>query len=224
MLQEITFLHSPPSYAKIISQTLGEKLQKSGFMNTDLHSDVTTLLEAIRAGDELARHRLVEHLYRELHRAAERLMRGEAVDHTLQPTALLHEAFARLFQNDVLQQAPNRAYLVAAALRAMREVLVEHARSRNAAKRGGGRIAVPLDAVLHYFEEQKLDVQALHEALDALAELHARQCQVVSLRFFGGFTVPEIAALLCVSVSTVESDYRLARAWLRQQLGEGGGW
>jgi RNA polymerase sigma factor (TIGR02999 family) len=100
----------------------------------------------------------------------------------------------------------------------MREVLVEHARRRAAARRGGGRRRVPLDRVLAYFEEQEVDVIAVHEALDRLAEWNERQAEVMTLRYFGGLTVPEVAESLGVSVVTVERDWRLARAWLGRQL------
>jgi RNA polymerase sigma factor (TIGR02999 family) len=181
-------------------------------------SDVTALLEAIRAGDEGARLRLVECIYTELHDLAEGLMRAESADHTLQPTALLHEAFARLFRSGALLRAPSRAYLFAAAAKAMRDVLVDHARRRHTEKRGNGRVRHLLDRVLAAYEEQHLDVLALNDALDRLAGMHERQSQVVQLRFFAGLTMPEIADNLGVSLSTVESDFRLARAWLRQQL------
>jgi RNA polymerase sigma factor (TIGR02999 family) len=180
--------------------------------------DVTALLGEIRAGDVRARDRLVERVYAELRRVAGGLMRAEPAGHSLQPTALLHEALADLLRGEALRQAPNRAYLFGAAARAMREVLVDHARRRRAEKRGAGRQRLPLDAVLLYFEEQKVDVLALHDALERLAALNERQSQVVTLRFFGGLTVPEVAEHLGVSVSTVESDFRVARAWLRQQL------
>ena len=100
----------------------------------------------------------------------------------------------------------------------MREVLVDHARQRSRLKRAGDQHPLPLDTVLVYFEQQNLDVEAVHEALNQLATLHERQSTVVTLRFFGGFTVPEIAGQLGVSVSTVESEFRIARAWLRKQL------
>jgi RNA polymerase sigma factor (TIGR02999 family) len=185
---------------------------------SDAQDEVTTLLEEIRAGNPAARTRLTERIYRELHQVAERLMNDEPAGHTLQPTALLHEAFARLLADGVLRQAPNRAYLFGAAAQAMREVLVDHARRRNAAKRGGHRRRQPLDSLLAHYEEQNIDVIALHEALEELAALHERQCQVVTRRFFGGCTVAEIAEQLGVSVSTVEADFRIARAWLHDRL------
>jgi RNA polymerase sigma factor (TIGR02999 family) len=186
--------------------------------------DVTLLLARARTGDERARSDLISQVYDELRRVAARLMRREHPGHTLPPTALVHEAMIRLLGGATLVTAPDRSYLFAAAARAMREILIEHARRRDAARRGGGWRRVPLDLVVDYFEEQGLDLIAVHEALDRLAGLHQRQSQVVTLRYFGGLTVPEIAASLGVSVGTVERDWRIARAWLSNQLpGEGVG-
>jgi RNA polymerase sigma factor (TIGR02999 family) len=189
----------------------------------DCGGEITTLIEAIRAGDEKARTALVERIYSRLHEAAEHLMGGERADHTLQPTALLHEALARLMKGATIASAPNRVYLFQAASRAMRQVLVDHARRRNAACHGGGRqrqpfSSVALDSAIAYFEERRLDVEALHNALDRLAALHERQSQVVALRFFCGLSMDEVAEQLNISLSTVESDFRLARAWLRREL------
>jgi RNA polymerase sigma factor (TIGR02999 family) len=144
-------------------------------------------------------------------------MRGERRHHTLQPTDLAHEALVRLLGSDV--QMENRKEFFASAARLMREILVEHARRRGAAKRGGGWQRVPLDDVADYFEECNLDVLAVKEALERLATFSERQSQVITLRFFARFTVEEIATLLGVSVSTVESDSRIAKAWLHSQLG-----
>jgi RNA polymerase sigma factor (TIGR02999 family) len=187
-------------------------------MSPEPAAEVTTLLDAIRDGDDAARGRLVERIYGELHLVAAGLMSQEGPGHSLQPTALLHEAFDRLLRGAVLQQAPNRAYLFGAAARAMRQVLVDHARARRAEKRGGAGTRLALDDVLLAFEGRDLDVIALHEALEALADLSPRQAEVVTLRYFGGLSVPDTAAQLGVSVSTVESDFRLARAWLRRRL------
>ena len=126
----------------------------------------------------------------------------------------------RLLGEAVFDKSPDRAFLFASAARAMREVLIDHARRRAADRRGGGWRRVPLDHVVDYFEEQGLDIVAVHEALDRLAELNERQGQVMTLRYFGGLTVPEVAAALEVSVVTVERDWRLARAWIRDQLKE----
>ena len=180
---------------------------------------LTVILGRARAGDERARGKLIALIYDELRQVASSLMRRERVDHTLSPTAVVHEAVIRLLGEAVFEEAADRGFLLAAAALAMREVLIDHARRRVAARRGGGMRRVPLDAVVDYFEEQQLDVVAVHEALDRLAALDGRQAQVMTLRYFGGMTVAEVAAALEVSVATVEQDWRLARAWLAGQLG-----
>jgi RNA polymerase sigma factor (TIGR02999 family) len=183
--------------------------------------ELTLLLGNARAGDEGARGELVALVYDELRRVAANLMRRERPDHTLSPTAVVHEAVIRLLGEAVFDRAADRSFLFASAARSMREVLIDHARRRGADRRGGGRRRVPLDAVVDYFEEQGLDVVAVHEALDRLAELDGRQAQVMTLRYFGGMTVPEVATALGVSAVTVERDWRLARAWLAGRLGGG---
>ena len=188
-------------------------------MGTESPRDLTLILGKARAGDDGARSELVTLVYDELRRVAARLMRRERSDHTLSPTAVVHEAVIRLLGEEVFDRAADRSFLFASAARAMREVLIDHARRRAADRRGGGRRRVPLDAVVDYFEQQGLDVVAVHEALDRLAELDARQAQIMTLRYFGGMTVPEVAAALGVSVVTVDRDWRLARAWLAGQLG-----
>ena len=190
-------------------------------MEADRQREVTILLEEIRAGSPGARDQLVALVYDELRRLGGDLLRRERPGHTLQPTALVHEAVLRLFRPDALSAAQGRAQFLAAAARAMRQVLVDHARRRAADKRGGDRERLPLDDVLDHFAEQHLDLLAIHEALTRLAGLHERQSQVVELRFFGGYTVEEIAGQLAVSVSTVESDFRKATAFLRGRLSEG---
>jgi RNA polymerase sigma-70 factor, ECF subfamily len=189
-------------------------------MAASLQSDVTTLLTAIRAGDDAARNKLAELIYHKLHDVASALMDREWDDDSLEPTVLLHEAFVQLLTADVLKGAPNRSYLFAAAARAMRQVLVEHARRRDTAKRGAGWRRLPLDAVLDLFEKHNRSVPALDEALEELALLNERQSQVVELRFFGGMTLPEVADQLQISVTTVESDFRKASAFLRSRLAE----
>jgi RNA polymerase sigma factor (TIGR02999 family) len=192
-------------------------------MSAEQQRQVTTLLEQVRAGDADARERLVVLIYDELRRMGRALLRRERSDHTLQPTALVHEVILRLLRADSPPSAQNRFQFLAAAARAMRRVLVDHARARAAGKRGGGRAPLPLDEALDHFARERLDLLALHEALDRLAELHRRQAQVVELRFFGGYTVEEIAEQLEVSVSTVESDFRKATAYLRGQLADADG-
>lgn len=180
--------------------------------------ETTRLLHAIQEGDGAAKARLMDLVYGQLRDIAAQLLIHEDTAATLQPTMLVHEAYLRLDKGGVLSDAPNRRYFFAAAAQAMRQVLVDHARRRRSEKRGKGWQRVPLDAVLIYFEQQNLDVVALHEALDQLAALDERQSQIVVLRFFGGFSVAEVADQLEVSVSTVESDSRMARAWLHRQI------
>jgi RNA polymerase sigma factor (TIGR02999 family) len=188
-------------------------------MSTPDPDDLTALLGEVRAGRPGAQARLVGAIYDELRRTAGGLMRRERPDHTLQASALVNEALLRLLSGHVLVDAPNRRYLFAAAAQAMRQVLVDHARRRRASKRPSNRVRVPLDAALIAFDERGLDVIALHNALERLAGAHPRPAQVVELRFFGGLSVPEVAEALEVSDTTVEGDWRFARAWLREQLG-----
>jgi RNA polymerase sigma factor (TIGR02999 family) len=188
-------------------------------MDTEPPGGLTLILGRAQARDQGARDELVALAYEELRRVASRLMRRERADHTLSPTALVHEAVIRLLGEAVLDKAADRSFLFAAAARAMREVLIDHARRRAADRRGGNRRRVPLDAAVDYFERQGLDIVAVHEALDRLAEVDGRQAQVMTLRYFGGMTVAEVAAALGVSTVTVERDWRLARAWLVGQLG-----
>jgi RNA polymerase sigma-70 factor, ECF subfamily len=184
---------------------------------------LTVILSRARAGDERARGELVALIYDELRRVASRMMLRERAGHTLPPTAVVHEAVIRLLGEGVFDRAADRNFLFASAARAMREVLIDHARQRAAVRHGGGMRRVPLDSVVDYFEGQGLDVVAVHEALDRLAALDGRQAQVMTLRYFGGMTVAEVAAALGVSAWTVEQDWRLARAWLAGQLGGGDG-
>lgn len=189
-------------------------------MSDDARRDVTTLLGAVRAGDDAAAGRLVALVYDELRGVAAGLMKRERAGHTLQPTALLNEALVRLLGSDLAGAAQDRRVFYGAAARAMRQVLVDHARRRGAGKRVEGRGREPLDETIAHVEKRHLDVLALHEALEELTALHARQAKIVELRAFGGFTVPEVADMLGVSVSLVESDYRKATAYLRTRLGD----
>jgi RNA polymerase sigma-70 factor (ECF subfamily) len=184
---------------------------------------ITVILSRAKAGDERARAELIALIYDELRRVASRLMRRERAGHTLCPTAVVHEAVIRLLGAGVFDHAADRSFLFASAARAMREVLIDHARGRAAARRGGGMRRVPLDSVVDYFEGHGLAVVAVHEVLDRLAALDGRPAQVMTLQYFGGMTVAEVAAALGVSVATVEEDWRLARAWLAGQLGGGDG-
>jgi RNA polymerase sigma factor (TIGR02999 family) len=187
-------------------------------MGTEPRGDLTALLGEVHAGRAGAQERLVRAIYAELRRMAAGLLRREGPGHTLQPSALVHEALLRLLDGDALADVPNRRYLFAAAAQAMRQVLVDHARRRHTAKRRGGLIRLPLDEALVTYEAQGLDVLALHDALDRLARSHPRHARVVTLRFFGGLSVPEVAEALEISDTTVEGDWRYARAWLHGQL------
>jgi RNA polymerase sigma factor (TIGR02999 family) len=171
------------------------------------------------AGDHRAGGELLGLVYDELRRVAAHLMRRERSGHTLSPTEVVHEAVLRLLGKAVFDEAADRSYVFATAARAMREVLIDHARRRAAGRRGGGRHRVPLDAVVDYFDQEGMDIVGVHEALDRLAEINERQAQVMTLRYFGGMTVAEVAAALGVSSVTVERDWRVARAWLVGQLG-----
>jgi RNA polymerase sigma-70 factor, ECF subfamily len=190
-------------------------------MDADRRSDITLLLAEVRAGESADAHeKLVQAIYAELRREAGRRMCRERPDHTLQPSALVHEAVIRLLKEGVLANAPNRRFLFAVAAEAMRRILVEHDRYRRAKKRNGNRVRVPWDEALVAIEEQGLDVIALHEALDRLAQEHPRPAQVVVLRFFGGLSVPEVAEVLGFATKTIENDWKFARAWLMGQLGD----
>lgn len=186
-------------------------------MNHANQTEITTLLGRIAEGDEAAEERLAEMTYGELRGIAQQLMRHEQPN-SLQPTALVHEAYLKLVQGKSLLQPRNRAYFFAAASQAMRRILVDAARRRKSQKAGGERVKQPLDDLLISFEDRSIDLVALDEALDQLQQLNARQFEVVQLRWFGGFSVKEIAELLEVSVTTVESDWRMARAFLFQRI------
>ena len=180
--------------------------------------EVTQLLAQASSGDAVARATLFDVLYRELRRLAESAMRAERANHTLQPTALVHEAFLRLAGNQ--GRFENRAHFLGVAASAMRRVLVDHARGRNAHKRGHGATLVTvndLDALPQAAAEE-VDLVVLDDALSRLAALDARQGQIVELRFFGGLSVEETAALIGVSERTIKREWQMSRAWLRREM------
>ena len=179
--------------------------------------EITTLLAALKEGDTLAESRLMTLLYKELHGRALRYMQRERRDHTLQPTALVHETFLRLTRNNGLDLR-TRAHFLATASIIMRRVLVDHARERAAAKRSGGKARVEMTDVLTAAHPRIDDMLLLDEALNQLAACDARQARVVELLFFGGLTEEEAAGVLGVSDRTVKRDWRNARAWLQAQL------
>ncbi len=185
-------------------------------------SEVTQLLVKWGEGDADALDRLFPLVYGELRRQARRHLRRERVGHTLQATALIHEAYVRLVdQRSVRWQ--NRAHFFAISAQLMRRILVDHSRGRHRAKRGGSAARVPLEDVLLVAAGQlDVDVLALDEALTRLAALEPRQAQVVELRFFGGLSIEETAAALGVSPATVKNDWNFAKAWLRREMSGGG--
>ncbi|MBL8863789.1 MAG: sigma-70 family RNA polymerase sigma factor [Planctomycetes bacterium] len=180
-------------------------------------SEVTRLLDAIGRGEDGASARLLELVYGELRALAGAYGRGQRPGHTLQPTALVHEAFVKLVEADA-REFTDRAHFLAVAATAMRHILSDHARARRADKRGGGLERVTLVEGALAGEARDLDLVALDDALQELSELDARKHRVVELRFFGGLTAEEAARVLDVSLSTVESDWRAARAWLHVRL------
>lgn len=161
--------------------------------------------------------RLLTFLYTELKQIAAGLLRGERPHHTLQPTALVNEAFMKLLKQDQISWQ-NRTHFFATAARVMRQVLVDYARARNAQRRGAGEVRVPLGDHLALTEADYTTILAVDQALDQLKELDARQARVVELRFFAGLTEEEIAGLLEVSERTVKRDWIAARAWLHAEL------
>jgi len=180
-------------------------------------AQATQLVQDAESGDPTAVDQLLPLVYDELKGLAAAYMRREGIGHTLQPTAIVHEAFLRLVdQTRVRWQG--RAHFIAVAAQAMRRILVDHARAKKAQKRGGERLRVTLESDLAISAEREEDVLAIHEALEKLQKLDARQARIVELRFFGGLTVPEVAEVLGVSVRTVENDWTMVRAWLRREL------
>ena len=180
--------------------------------------DVTRLLARASAGDTGARATLFDVLYRELRRLAEAAMRAERSNHTLQPTALVHEAFLRLASDQ--GRFENRAHFLGVAAGAMRRVLVDHARGRNAQKRGRGATLVTVDDLdeLPQPASEAVDLVVLDDALSRLSVLDSRQGQIVELRFFGGLSVGETAAVVGISERTVKREWQLSRAWLRREM------
>jgi RNA polymerase sigma factor (TIGR02999 family) len=178
---------------------------------------VTQLLVEWRRGDEAALARLIPVVYAELRRVASARLRDEAPNHTLQTTALVHEAYLRLvgLERMTLQ---NRTHFFAMAARLMREILVDHARRRNAGKRGGGVTMVGLDEMTAGSESDIVDVLALDQALTELNALDHRLCRVVELRYFAGLSIAETADALDVSPATVERDWTVSKAWLLERL------
>jgi RNA polymerase sigma factor (TIGR02999 family) len=168
-------------------------------------------------GDQQALDRLIPVVYGELRRLASRHLRRERADHTLQTTALIHEAYLKLVEQRNVQWQ-NRAHFFGIAAQLMRRILVDHARTRHRVKRGGAATRVPLEEVLVAAEGLNINLVSLDEALTKLAGVDSRLCRTVELRFFGGMSVEETAEVLRVSAATVKNDWSMAKAWLRREL------
>ena len=179
---------------------------------------VTRLLRRMRDGDSLAADELLPLVYEELRALAARAMGQRSAGHTLQPTALVNEAWLRFAGDGEAPEFQNRAHFLGVAARAMRSVLVDHARRRGAAKRVTGRERVPLEHVLDLFEEHTSDLLALDEALTRLTTMDPELGRIVELRFFGGLSVEETAHALDCSEATVVRGWRVARLWLKNDL------
>ena len=179
-------------------------------------SNVTQLLVAWNDGDAAARDELIPLVYAELHRLAQAYLRRERRGHTLQSAALVHEAFLRLVDQRVAWR--NRAHFFGIAAQLMRRILVDYARSRQNEKHGGDQLHLELDEALDEAAARDTDLVALDDALQSLAALDPQQSRVIELRYFGGLTIEETAEVLGVSDTTVEREWRLARAWLLREL------
>jgi len=184
-------------------------------------SEVTQLLKDWSSGDHEALDRLIPIVYAELRAIAARYLRRERRDHTLQPTALVNEAYLRLIDQKQVQWQ-NRAHFIGVAAQMMRRILVDHAKSHNRAKRGGGAQRVSLDEAMAVSDERANDLLELDSALTALATFDDRKSRVVEMRYFGGLTVEETAEVLKVSEMTVAREWKLAKAWLYTHIEDNG--
>ena len=179
--------------------------------------EVSQLLGKIKAGDRSAEDRLFALLYADLRRMAAYQLRRERSDHTLQPTALVHEVYVKVF-GQAPPEARTRGHFIALAAQVMRRFLVDHARAKRAEKRGGRQEVQSLDHVFVYDTRHSDEFLAVHEALEQLREWAPRQSQIVEMRYFGGMSEEEIAEYLNVSSRTVKRDWAMARAWLHAEL------
>jgi RNA polymerase sigma factor (TIGR02999 family) len=186
-------------------------------MNSPGTSDLTLMIADLRHGKQEAAERLAPLVYQELRRLARYYLSQENPNHTLQATALVHEFWLRLFS----EEAPgcnNRAEFFQIAVRQMRQILVEHARARQAGKRLGQRERIPLEEATPVIHPREVDLLALEQALERMERLYPRTCQVVELRFFGGLTVKETALTMGVSVTTVKQEWEFAGTWLYTRM------
>ena len=180
-------------------------------------AEVTELLRRWSGGDVAARESLVPLVYDELRRLARYYLASQRSDHTLQSTAIVHEAYLRLAGRDNVHWE-NRSHFFAVAAQLMRRILVDHARKRNAAKRGGAHLTLLVDETVEPSSQRELDLVALDDALKALAELDERQSRIVELRFFGGLSIDDTSRILDISPATVKREWSTARAWLHGEI------
>lgn len=180
-------------------------------------SDVTQLLKRAQDGDESALNEFLPLVYNELRRVAANQLKSERGDHTLQATALVHEAYLRLLEQKEVDWR-NRAHFFSIAAEMMRRILVNYAVQRSAKKRGDGATKISLDEAVSYSHKRDFDLVALDDALKTLAEFDEKQAKIVELRFFGGLTIEETAEVLEISDSTVKREWRMAKAWLKTKL------
>lgn len=181
-------------------------------------AEITQLLVRWKDGDTAAEAELTPVLYRELHALAQRYLRNERAAHTLQPTALVNEVYLDLVARE-LPDWQSRAHFYGVAAHRMRQILVEHARQRGAAKRGGGLEHMPIDEMVCFAPGRSREVLALDDALKALEQIDARKAKVIELRYFAGQSIEETAQMLEVSVATIGREQRFAEAWLRREMG-----
>ena len=186
-------------------------------MATSSSDGITQLLERWSNGEENARDELVRLVYPELHRIATTYLRRERRQHTLQPTALVNELFLRFSEQNSMNWQ-NRAQFFGVASQLMRRILVDHARAKNAEKRGGNRFCVSLRNIRAFGDEPDADLLALHDALNKLAEIEPVGARIVELKFFGGLTIKEIGEVMRVSHSTVEREWKIAKAFLKCEI------
>jgi len=180
-------------------------------------NEVTVFLKRWSGGDRAAADRLMTLVYGEMRKLAASYLQRQRPDHTLQPTALVHEAYLKLI--DVSQvDWQDRAHFFAVAAQTMRHILVDHARSVAAEKRGGGVRTIALDEAISFADRQEIDLLGLDEALTLLAKQDKQQSRIIELRFFGGMTIEETAAVIKISPATVKREWAVARAWLYRQM------
>lgn len=179
--------------------------------------EVTLLLQKLQAGDRAALDELMPHVYAELRRIAAGYLKGERREHTLQPTALVNEAYLKLAEQSGLQPE-SRAHFLGIAATMMRQTLVDHARRHRAGKRGGTQLRVTYDENLPVPVQFDVEVIALSDALERLAAEDSRMARIVELRYFGGLSIFETAEVVGVGTATVEREWRLARAWLKREI------